>query len=109
MADARCHERSERFGEADDESVRIRDLEISFSPFRIPGRVGREPLVNKTSMKGIDSTNSENHPSPTTTHSCGYAAKIDDTVTGSHRGENRVWSAVGDVEPNALVEGDRYG
>jgi hypothetical protein len=100
-------ESSERLSEADYESVRIRDLKISFSPFRIPGRVGREPLLDKIPMKGIDSTNSENHPSPTTTHPYGYAAKIDDTVTDSYRGESRVWSAVGDVEPNTLVEGDR--
>ena len=62
-------EGSERLGEADYESVRIRDLKISLSPFRIPGRVGREPLLDKIPMKGIDSTNSENHPPPTTTHS----------------------------------------
>ena len=65
---------------ADHDALRVRDLEIPLSPFRIPGHGGPEAFADQIPVQRVHPAHSKDHAIPGPTAARRGPAEVDDTL-----------------------------
>ena len=83
-----------RFGKADHDALRVRQLEVAFAPFGVPGLGRFEALPEKIPVEGVYTANPQDHAVPGVAGAGDRPAQIDDGLSSTQCREGSIGAAV---------------